>query len=397
MSSVLIISPFFFPEKISTGRYNSVLAQALRTRGHEVTVLCSHPLYPQWRPKRAEHELSGIRSIRGGRWMKYPASPTFRRLILEIWFAFHVVWHSVRFRNRVDIVLSVFPPTAFFAIATKLFGKKVRRIGIVHDLQSVHAVASSQGALEKMLKKAIEMVERRAFSSCDKVIVLSNSMAKEIAQNGYASCSKLKVCYPFATIDRQKDAGHSLAKLLPTNRLHVVYAGALGNKQNPTGLLSGMKDAAIRMPDVAFHIFSEGPHFETLYAEAGETLSNLHFHSLVSESELCELYIRSDVHIVPQAFGTEVGSMPSKLPNIVASGRPIVAVCAKDSELKELINKYDLGIVISSWESDVVGLQLEHFLRRVLPAWKARSNSDLRLEALERFDLDKLITEVLGE
>ena len=40
---ILILSPFFFPEPISTGKFNTALAKALRDKGMEVTVICSHP------------------------------------------------------------------------------------------------------------------------------------------------------------------------------------------------------------------------------------------------------------------------------------------------------------------------------------------------------------------
>jgi hypothetical protein len=50
---LLLLSPFFFPEPISTGRYNTFLVQALVDKGVHVDVICFHPLYPNWRPAAA--------------------------------------------------------------------------------------------------------------------------------------------------------------------------------------------------------------------------------------------------------------------------------------------------------------------------------------------------------
>ena len=46
MKRVLILSPFFFPELISTGKYNTELAIQLRKQNLEVEV-CAHILYIQ--------------------------------------------------------------------------------------------------------------------------------------------------------------------------------------------------------------------------------------------------------------------------------------------------------------------------------------------------------------
>ena len=55
--NILIISPFFFPEPISTGKYNTELALALRDKGHNVTFLCFHPFYPNWVIKKSNLSL----------------------------------------------------------------------------------------------------------------------------------------------------------------------------------------------------------------------------------------------------------------------------------------------------------------------------------------------------
>ncbi|MGB8475721.1 MAG: hypothetical protein WCE61_16705, partial [Candidatus Acidiferrum sp.] len=47
-----LFSPFFYPETISTGKYNTILSRALAERGVEVNVVTSHPFYPNWKPAR---------------------------------------------------------------------------------------------------------------------------------------------------------------------------------------------------------------------------------------------------------------------------------------------------------------------------------------------------------
>ena len=65
--TTLILSPFFYPEPISTGKYNTVLAQGLVARGQDVVVLASHPLYPKWQPEVSSTTLPGMTIVCGSR------------------------------------------------------------------------------------------------------------------------------------------------------------------------------------------------------------------------------------------------------------------------------------------------------------------------------------------
>lgn len=61
---ILIASPFFYPEPISTGKYSTFLAEKLVEKDHDVTVICS---YPAWQPKFTRKTLAGVRVIRYSR------------------------------------------------------------------------------------------------------------------------------------------------------------------------------------------------------------------------------------------------------------------------------------------------------------------------------------------
>ena len=89
--NILIISPFFYPEPISTGKFNTDFAIALKDDGHNVTVLCYHPFYPNWKIKESQEELNGIKIIRGGKYLAFSKKTIVRRIILELSFAFFIL------------------------------------------------------------------------------------------------------------------------------------------------------------------------------------------------------------------------------------------------------------------------------------------------------------------
>ena len=120
MKRVLIVSPFFFPELISTGKYNTDLAIQISKQNLKVDVLCSHPLYPDWRPKYSSQMLKGINIKRGGSWLRYPKKPILRRVLLEFWFLFFTLLNIRKLRN-CDAIVVVLPPSCF-VLATFLAG-----------------------------------------------------------------------------------------------------------------------------------------------------------------------------------------------------------------------------------------------------------------------------------
>ena len=76
--NILLLSPFFYPEPISTGKYNTDFVKELAKKGHKVTVVCSHPIYPNWKVKKSYSNLNGVEIIRGGKFIKYPKNKMLR-------------------------------------------------------------------------------------------------------------------------------------------------------------------------------------------------------------------------------------------------------------------------------------------------------------------------------
>jgi len=392
---VILFSPFFYPEAISTGKYNSVLAQALLEAGASVQVVCFYPSYPSWKPTIDSQEIPGITAHRAGRWVRYPRHTLLRRAVLEISFAWHAAISAFRLRREADVVVIVFPPSLASLFIQTIFPASVRRIGIVHDLQGILGL-SDGGRFYGLLSRVVNAVEKRGFRSCDHLILLSRDMASVAKLELQLDEAKLKVCYPFTTIRNCEHSGSSLAQLFPSSARHVVYSGALGKKQNSYGLAELFRKAAVAIPDVHFHILSGGPIFEILKGKNSvQPISNLHFHDLVKESDLEELYLRSTVQVIPVLDIASNSCLPSKLPNILAAGCPVLAICNSDSELAHLLQTTGFAEVVPSWEYP----QFLESLRKSLSLADRSTHEErrTRVKALlsSHFSLDALVSAVL--
>lgn len=347
--NILILSPFFFPEPISTGKFNTDIAIGLKNNGHKVTVLCSYPIYPNWAPNKCNDELPGIKIVRGGAKVKYTKNPILRRIILESWYAYYVFKSFFKLKNY-DIIVPVFPPSLFFYIIIPLINKKSKVVGMVHDLQEVYS-KGKKGGLSKLISFLINKIEGRALRKCDKLIFLSNEM-KSTAKKFYnLDERKLVVNYPFSNLEEQSNQ-NKLDSVFDKTKRHVVYSGALSEKQNPYELYEFFNYASKHIQDCDFHFFSQGQIYEILKNK--NVNKNINFHSLVPKDCIAELYSKSTVQIVPQSPGTSKGSLPSKLPNILVSNCKVLVITDKNSEIEKLFLDYNIDKVVTNWDYAVL-------------------------------------------
>jgi len=356
--SVLLLSPFIYPEPISTGKYNTELAKEFVSRGISVTVIAFHPLYPDWQQVKSDDQLEGMAIYRGGSWISFPKSIIIRRILLELTFSIYAIKQLLKLHNSYDVIISVFPPSLLFYIINFFLQKHARKVGIIHDLQGVMAnVVNSK--LNWLAIKLIRILEEASFKCCGKLIFVSHSMARRAVCDYKLNKEDIEIHYPFVTLRKQKIT-NDLAKIFPIAFKHIVYSGALGEKQNPIILLKFFHALTAKRRDIKCHIFSRGPLFEELKQK--QKGDGTYFHDLVSEKNLYELYLRSNVQIIPQKKETSEGAIPSKLPNIISAGVPIFAICDCESEVGKIIKDVGFGHAVHTWDIKILVDELIKFL-----------------------------------
>ncbi|QVY64755.1 glycosyltransferase family 4 protein [Polaribacter sp. Q13] len=381
--NILVISPFFYPEPISTGKFNTSFVTGLIEKGHKVTILCFHPFYPDWKAKNSNEQINGVEIIRGGKNLFYTKKTIFRRLILEFGFAFFVLRKLYKHQKDKDLVIPIFPPSFAFYFALPFLNKQIQKVGMVHDLQEVYSQGKS-GFLDKVVRFFIHNIEKKCYQNCNKLIFLSNEMKNEAKKLYQLAEEKLEVQYPFITI---KDTiTNDLETYFDKKKINIVYSGALGEKQNPIQLFNFFSEASKQIENTVFHFFSEG-----------ETLKNLQkinknkkiiFHNLVHKDNLEELYNRSSVQIIPQKENTSKGSLPSKLPNLLASGCKVLVITDAESEIEELFLNNNLDLVVTSWNNNLLIEKLQFLINKQIDVTHQKTI------AKKLFTIDKMIVKV---
>lgn len=325
--------------------------------------------------------------------MAYPKSTVLRRLVLETWFALHFFRQARRIRGTVDTVVAISPPV-LFTFFVRAFFKRNKKIVIVHDLLGIMAT-SSNNRLRRLVASIMKAVESPLLRSFDTVICLSESMKEALVTQYRLRPAVCRVHYPFATMESAPAQETLLEDAFPPGFHHIVYSGAMGEKQRPRELYTFFMGLCEARLDICCHIFSRGPIADEI--KKRNRHKRIRFHDLAPESQLAELYARSDIQVVPQAEGTGAGAFPSKLPNLIASGVPVLAICDPESELARIIRETVAGIAVPGWDVE----ELHRAVVTSLIAYEAKEPRDNR-KALaerhvrERFDVERLVECVAG-
>ncbi|KAF3982982.1 MAG: glycosyltransferase family 4 protein [Methylococcales symbiont of Hymedesmia sp. n. MRB-2018] len=386
MKRALILSPFFYPELIGSGKYNTHLVEEMVRQGYEVDVWCSHPIYPSWLVTESKAEINRVTIIRGGRLNRYPKNVLLRRVVLELWYLCFFLKNMLFCKKVYDVVVPIFPPSVF-ALLLPLFKHRFSKVfGIVHDLQGVYAERDS-GFIKNMVFSLIFFVEKRAFNACDHIAYLSAGMQKTANALYLIKQDKTSVFYPFVTIDAFVDRA-KLSALIKDDEKSLVYSGALGEKQNGRGLVALFEAVLARDKSVVAHLFSTGAIFSLLKEEF--EFERLVFHDLVDEGDLPELLLRSRVQVIPQAEGSSNGSLPSKLPNLLASGTGIFCITDQGSELIDILEQYALGEVVTSWDVIRNSKILVDMLNK-------NTEKEVNKILLSKFTKETLVAKILAE
>jgi colanic acid biosynthesis glycosyl transferase WcaI len=113
---------------------------------------------------------------------------------------------------------------------------------------------------------------------------------------------------------------------------HVaLYSGNIANKQGIDIVLEAAR-LLMHREDLTFVICSEGANRARLEAKA-QGLGNVRFRDLQPKHRLNELMGLATIHLLPQLAGAADLMLPSKLANMLASGRPVVTTAAAGTGL----------------------------------------------------------------
>ena len=357
---ILIFGLNYFPEPTGTGKYTGEMAAWLAGQGHQVEVIASLPHYPAWEidqqyagkgfvvervddvlVKRAPLYVPNVHNI-----------TSTNRIKMELSFNLNTLkyWIPIIFRKeKFDIVIAVSPPMQV-GLLPYIYSvlRKVPWVFHIQDLQVDAAVRLNMLKSSKFTKVLFK-IENYLLRKATVVSSITEAMLKRIESKNiqpdkmwlFPNWSDINFIKPL-----DKNNNFYRRQLGISDDIVVfMYSGNIGEKQGLDLLL----DAASRVSsykNIQFIISGEGAAKDRLVKDAKQRgLDNVNFLPIQPVEKLAQLLAAGDVHFVIQKAEAADLVMPSKLTNILAAGRPVIATAEKGTGLYEVITKYDLGAV----------------------------------------------------
>lgn len=381
---IQIYSGNFFPEKTGIGKYTGEMAAWLAERGHDVHVITGFPYYPEWklaaeypRTRYLIERKNGVTIHRVPHYIPQDGKVTsFRRILVDltIFAASSINWLGILVANRdkrPDVVIAVCPPL-FSGIWPWLVGK-LRRIPWVYHVQDFQVDAAVNLGMIKsdVLGQLLYRVENHLIRSATRVSSITAAMCRRAIAKGAApdrifelpNWCDLRGIYP-----QLQDTAFRRGLGLPKDAMLVMYAGAMGRKQ---GLGLVLEAASLLRNDARFHflMIGSGSEAEQLKKDAeSATLRNISFLPLQPIEKINEVLGSANIHLVIQKASAADLVMPSKLTNILAAGRPVIATAEPGTALWEVIAVSQAGIVTPPEDAAA----LAHALRKLAAAPELR-------------------------
>lgn len=398
---ILIYGINYSPELTGIGKYTGEMAEWLAMKGHEVRVVTAPPYYPEWQigkgysPFTYRHEdMEGVRVRRCPLYV--PKRPTGKKRIAHLltfaFSSFPVALKECLFW-KPEVVFAVEPPFLCAPGAVAI----ARLLGIkswlhVQDLELDAAaklgMVRSGGLMDKALR--FESVVMRSFTV---VSTISPRMRERIIDKGvdenrtrlFPNWVDTGQIFPLRDSPFRGELGIGEEKTV------LLYSGNMGEKQG----LGILVDAAKKLhgfQDLIFVLCGDGAVKERLKKSA-EGLTNVKFLPLQPLERLNELLNAADIHLLPQREDAADLVMPSKLPGIFASGRPVIATAKKGTQVAEAVK--GRGIAVDPGDLNSL---TEAILRLANdPEERRRMGDEARAEALRSWGRDEILSRFENE
>lgn len=338
---IFIHTMYFLPEFGSAPILMNELAEDLASRGRVVEVVTTLPRPPHNRGYEGRLYVQEKRS--GFRVKRFPTNFTVHPIgRLIAWSIYTILtWVNLITVKTGDVVFLRLPPLQLGL--TGILARRLRGARVVLNVQDIHPDLSIESGLLRnpFFIAAAQVFEKFIYRHMDEILVISEGFRRNLLEKGVPD-KKIKILPNWVDTDflspRPKD--NPVARRLGlADQFVLMYSGTISLSSSVT--LERILEAADRLrsdPGIRIAIVGEGLKKGDLTAKAEALrLSNVDFIPFQPYTDLPDLLGAADVLLVPLDKEKSLLSVPSKLYNFMAAGRPILGLAHPDSEVFQIL------------------------------------------------------------
>jgi colanic acid biosynthesis glycosyl transferase WcaI len=397
---ISIHTMYFLPDFGSAPILMDELARHLAGRGHEVEVVTTFPRVsaPEFRGLAySRRRTSGFVVKRV--WAPRTPHPVGRLMAWNVYAAGALL--NVLSRAKSDVLFLRTPPLQLGVPA--FAAKRLRAARILLSVQDIHPdLAIESGILKNPAGiRLSRSLERWVYGLADRVVVISDGFRRNLLAKGVPG-PKMSVIPNWVDTEFLRPLGKDnpvSRKFGFDGKFVLMYSGTISISSDLA--LAKVLDAARILAaerDIVFAVAGEGLRKDALRAKAAALgLRNVVFLPFQPYGDLPELLASADVLLVPLDGDKSELSVPSKLYNFMAAGRPVLGLAVPGSEVAAILREQQCGLPVSPGDAAEIADAVRAL--KGSPERRRTLAANGRAYVVERFAKDKILRayeEIIG-
>lgn len=373
--NILLVSQCFFPESF---RVNDLCKQ-LVADGNEVTVVTGFPnysggeIYDGYTQKQdtvetvfgAEVHRAKIHPRHHG-WMN--------RFLNYVSFARNGSKVVSKLKGRHFDLVFCWQTSPVSQLEPAIKASKVFKAPLVVYCCDLWPESLKAGGVTKgFLFQMVSLYSRHKYSHCDFIINVSPSFLNYHHLTNKIPFEKMNCLLQFANDLPNANKGFEKE---PNGQIDILFAGNVGSIQMISQAVEAV--SLCNVPNLHLHIVGDGIELSNCMKRASDlnVNSRVHFYGRRPKEDIPNFYKHCDACLLPLSGKTSIGlTLPSKLTEYLAAGKPIIGYIGGDS--KNLILQEKLGLVATPDNSENLAKIFRSFAeqKNAYPIWGQRARA----------------------
>jgi colanic acid biosynthesis glycosyl transferase WcaI len=357
-NTLWVLTEVYYPEEISTGYYLTSIAEGLAT-ARTVKVLTGQPKHMSRGRRVAKRETRNDVEIIRAWGTTLDKNIFLYRLVNMLTIGISIFFKSIRLFRRGDQVLVVTaPPSLPVTTALAALVKGARFTLLVQDSYPEILIAVGAAKEGSMFVRMVNFFNRWVYKYASSIIVMGRDM-NELFVKKTAGLDVPIVTIPnwadLESIHPTRRQDNALLKELGiADKFVFMYAGNIGH---PTDVETIVGCAAKLLHRPEFHFVFIGAGVKKKWVETqvkDRALKNVTVLDYRQRSEQIVFLNACDIGLVALIKGMWGTAMPSRTYNIMAAGKPILALTEERSELARVIEEDQIGSWVEPGDADAL-------------------------------------------
>ncbi len=356
--TVWVVSELYYPEETSTGHFMTKIAEGL-AKEYSVRVLCAQPSYSRRGTRVPAHETHNGVDI----W-RCPSTTLNKdififRLVNLVTISISIFVAALTQFHEGDCVLVVTnPPLLPYVTMLACRLRHAKCIIRVDDVYPDILTATGMVKNKSISFRILDYLTRKLYSYADWIVVLGRDVVRLISRKIPRHQKRIRMITNWADLDLVSPATKRdnvlLNELGLTDKFIVQWAGNMGHPHEVKSLFEAMIQLK-NNPNIHFIFIGSGYKRVWLESQVKQSgLKNATFLGNKPRSEQANFLNACDIAVSSLIPGMSGISVPSRVYNILAAGKPILAIGEADSEISYLIAEEKVGWIVPPGQPDQI-------------------------------------------